>query len=68
MTTYDLSHAQWQKSSRSSANGQCVELADLADAVAMRDTKDPAGPALIFHRDSWMGFLAGVKAGAFKQR
>jgi hypothetical protein len=58
---HDLTDANWKKSSRSSANGQCVEVADLANAVALRDSKDPNGPALVFGRDAWKSFLAGAK-------
>ncbi|WP_406073828.1 DUF397 domain-containing protein [Micromonospora sp. NBC_01638] len=65
MTSVDLSRAQWKKSTRSSGNGQCVEIADLADAVALRDSKDPTGPALLFPREDWTSFLAGAKYGHF---
>jgi hypothetical protein len=71
MTSVDLSRAHWKKSTRSSGNGQCVEvadLADLADAVALRDSKDPTGPALLFCREGWTSFLAGAKDGQFTQR
>jgi len=63
MTSPDLSNAVWRKSSRSSANGQCVEWADLGDAVAVRDSKHPSGPALIFTRGEWRAFVGGVKDG-----
>ncbi|MEU5993519.1 DUF397 domain-containing protein [Spirillospora sp. NPDC047418] len=44
----DLSTAKWRKSSRSSGNGgDCVELARIADTVAIRDSKDPEGPKLL---------------------
>lgn len=65
MSTPDLSRARWKKSSRSSANGQCVEMADLGDAVAVRDSKDPRGPVLIFTPSEWAAFLDGTKAGEF---
>ncbi|MFF5172614.1 DUF397 domain-containing protein [Micromonospora sp. NPDC000089] len=68
MTSVDLSRAKWKKSTRSSGNGQCVEVADLADAVALRDSKDPTGPALLFRREGWTSFLAGAKQGQFTQR
>jgi hypothetical protein len=67
MITPDLSRARWKKSSRSSGNGQCVEMADLGDAVAVRDSKDPHGPALIFTPSEWAAFLDGAKAGEFDQ-
>ncbi|MEU1604030.1 DUF397 domain-containing protein [Micromonospora matsumotoense] len=65
MTSVDLSRAQWKKSTRSSGNGQCVEVADLADEVALRDGKDPTGPALLFRRKDWTSFLVGTKNGHF---
>lgn len=56
----------WLKSSYSSANGQCVEVAHLSDGgMAVRDSKDRSGPALGFTRDEWSAFLAGAKAGEF---
>jgi uncharacterized protein DUF397 len=59
----DLSGARWHKSSRSGSNGgDCVEVADnLPGIVAVRDSKDPHGPALIFPRDTWQAFIEGLK-------
>jgi hypothetical protein len=63
MDEADLSRARWRKSSRSSGNGQCVEVAHLATAVAVRDSKDPDGPKLIFTHYDWRTFIRSVKAG-----
>lgn len=44
----DLTNAKWRKSSYSGSNGgDCVELADAVDGVAVRDSKDPDGPVLL---------------------
>ncbi|GAA2379631.1 DUF397 domain-containing protein [Catellatospora methionotrophica] len=61
--------ASWFKSSRSDAgNGSCVEIAFMADAVGVRDSKDqPGGPVLPFSPASWRSFIAGVKAGEFNR-
>jgi hypothetical protein len=51
--TGDLAGAWWRKSSHSSGGGEqtdCVELAELAGQVAMRDSKDPDGRVLVFPR------------------
>jgi hypothetical protein len=56
----------WVKSSRSNGAGQCVEAASLGDGrIAVRDSKDPDGPALVFSPEEWSAFVAGVKAGEF---
>jgi hypothetical protein len=59
----DLSRAVWRKSARSSAEGSCVELAGFPSAVAVRDSKDPAGPAFVFGRPAVAELLDRVKAG-----
>jgi hypothetical protein len=63
MHEFDLTHAQWRKSSRSSGNGQCVEAASLGPSVAVRDSKNPDGPKLIFPSPAWAGLISKVKAG-----
>jgi hypothetical protein len=56
----------WRKSHFSNPSGNCVELADLPDGrVAMRNSRDPEGPALIYTRRQVGDFLLGVKDGEF---
>jgi Domain of unknown function (DUF397) len=63
----DLSSASWRKSSYSGGNGGgCVEVArNLPGIVAVRDSKDPDGPKLIFTPDEWRAFSAGIRGGEF---
>ncbi|MGH3663272.1 MAG: DUF397 domain-containing protein [Micromonosporaceae bacterium] len=64
--TVDLSRAVWRKARRSQGNGACVEVADLGDTVAVRDSKNPDGPVLTFRsKDEWAYFVEAVKAGEF---
>lgn len=64
MNTPDLSSAQWKKSSHSD-DGGCVEVAKSEQYVAVRDTKDRGGPALVFTPHEWRVFLAGVRDSEF---
>jgi hypothetical protein len=63
----DLSGAVWRKSQKSANNGGCVEVANLGDHVAVRDSKNPDGPALIFTAFEWDCFLDGAEKGEFRQ-
>jgi len=65
MNQPDLSAVPWRKSTRSGVSGNCVEVATLNDAVAVRDSKHPTGPALLFTPAEWEAFIGGVKAGEF---
>jgi hypothetical protein len=67
MREEEESRAMWRKSSYSNGSGgNCVEVAALAgDDCAVRDSKDPAGPKLVFHTAEWLAFTAGVKVGEF---
>ena len=60
-STTDLRRATWRKSSRSSASGSnCVEDADLAGTVGVRDSKDVTGPVLRFTPYAWASFTGGL--------
>ncbi|TDC32141.1 DUF397 domain-containing protein [Micromonospora sp. 15K316] len=60
-----LADAPWRKSTRSQTSN-CVEVAPVgAAAIALRDSKDPQGPVLLFNRAGWLGFIAGAKEGQF---
>ncbi|MBE3014575.1 DUF397 domain-containing protein [Microbispora sp. NEAU-D428] len=62
----DLACAVWRKAARSNTVGnQCVEVARLRDGVAVRDSKDPQGPRLMFTPGEWEAFVEGVKGGEF---
>jgi hypothetical protein len=61
MRELDLTRARWRKSSYSGANGACVEVAGRPEAVAVRDSKDPAGPVLVFTRQAWAAFTESTK-------
>ncbi|MFJ2814225.1 MULTISPECIES: DUF397 domain-containing protein [unclassified Streptomyces] len=54
----------WQKSSASGKEGDCVELAPYRGAVAIRDSKAPHGPAILYPRASVAALIAGIQAGA----
>ena len=57
----NLSDAVWRKSSRSSASGECVELTYAGEHAATRDSKNPAGPVLVFPAAHWNAFLRNQK-------
>ena len=61
----DLSRAPWRKARRSQHNGGCVEVANLGDAMAVRDCKRPEAGAHVVGRTAFAAFLADAKAGRF---
>jgi hypothetical protein len=71
MPAPEESRAKWRKSSYSNGSGgSCVEIAVLADTaagsgIAVRDSKDPHGPALTFTTRQWSAFTAAIKSREF---
>lgn len=59
----DLSGAVWRKSIRSQTGSSCVEMADLASAVGVRDSKNPTGPALVFRRAEVAALFGRIRGG-----
>jgi hypothetical protein len=59
-----LATAAWRKSTRSSSEGACVEVAAVDPAIAVRDSKDPNGPTLAFGRRAWREFTTDIKRGS----
>jgi hypothetical protein len=69
MSAAHLNGITWVKSRRSGpTGGNCVEVAFLAGGeVAMRNSRDPEGPALIFSAAEWDAFLGGAADGEFSR-
>jgi len=67
MDASTLTDATWIRSRHSGpTGGNCVEVAFLADGqIAMRNSRHPEGPALIFTRSEWDAFLGGAEDGEF---
>ena len=55
----------WRKAQRSVNNGACLELAPMAGMIAVRDSKDPDGPVLMYSKAELAAFLDGAKKGEF---
>lgn len=67
ITAKQLQGIAWRKSGRSNSTGNCVELAELANKgdVAVRNSRDPEGPALVYTRAEIEALILGIKDGDF---
>ncbi|WP_329498197.1 DUF397 domain-containing protein [Kitasatospora herbaricolor] len=66
MTVPKIAALGWYKSSYSAQANDCVETGRIVTGgMAVRDSKDPEGPALLFPAKAWSAFVAGIKAGDF---
>ncbi|MEV4103109.1 DUF397 domain-containing protein [Nonomuraea sp. NPDC049649] len=67
MTENELATAAWRKATASGGTGgDCVEVAPLSQGrVAIRDSKNPSGPVLVFTASEWDAFKDGVSKGEF---
>jgi hypothetical protein len=64
VAVHDLRRAQWRTSTHSANGSTCVQVAcNLPGVVAVRDSKDPAGPALVFTPDEWRAFTTLLQHG-----
>ena len=55
----------WRKARLSTANGACVEVASAGKRIAVRDSKNPDGPVLLYIAADFGAFVAGAKRGEF---
>jgi Domain of unknown function (DUF397) len=66
MSAADVVGSPWRKSSYSNSQGNCVEVSAQADGgVAMRNSRDPKGPALLYTQAEITALIQGVKDGEF---
>ncbi|GAA3058147.1 DUF397 domain-containing protein [Streptomyces roseofulvus] len=63
-TNWSLAGASWRKSSYSSdTGGQCIEVADLSAHIAVRDSKNPEGPAFLASPAAFAAFVSAAAEG-----
>ncbi len=63
MVTQPAAQLAWRKAKRSIGNGACVEVAPAGNGFAVRDSKDPLGPILMYDAQSWQRFVEAAKNG-----
>jgi Domain of unknown function (DUF397) len=65
LTEAERAGLAWLKAQASNHNGACVEIAEVPGKIAMRDSKDPSGPVLVYTPAEFKAFLGGVRKGEF---
>ena len=65
LTEAERASLAWFKAQASTHNGQCVELASVGDKIAIRDSRDPDGPILVYKRAEFKTFLDAIRDGQF---
>ena len=64
--TPDATDVRWRKSTFSGSNGECVEVAELADgAIAVRNSNNPGAGMVLFTRAEMAAWVKGCQAGEF---
>ncbi len=66
MPALDLNGARWRKSSRSTDQPNCVEVAFAGPVVALRDSKNPTGSVLAVPPPAWTTFTTALRADEFR--
>lgn len=64
LSDVDFDNLVWRTAARCNG-GVCIEIAGATGSVAIRDSKNPGGPVLLFSSDEWRAFLTGAKEGDF---
>ncbi|MEW1868251.1 DUF397 domain-containing protein [Streptomyces caelestis] len=64
----DLTHARWQKSSYSGGANDCVEVAELGEHAAVRDSKDIDRRPLLFSKPAMRALVSGIANGSISER
>ena len=65
LTDEEIAGLSWVKAQFSSINGACIEIASTPGKIAIRDSKDPGGPILVYTPLEFRAFLDGARNGEF---
>ena len=65
LTEPERAALSWVKSQASTYNGQCVEIASAPGKIAIRDSKNPTGPILVYTPAEFKAFISSVRNGEF---